>query len=156
MWAIHTQKFALDALCADTILTRFSSLTLFSGTVPTGKDKRNAIVWLECSVAILLTCFCITHTHTQVLLPLVSSTETIRLSLMPEKVPPKVWISQSDIDSLGENFYCTDVLRKGKQLCLELLESSSKPAKKRYLFLHMVSGYYLCQTFLYIQDHSSY
>lgn len=77
---------------------------------------------------------------TQVLLPLVSTTKPLRMSLLPEKAPPRVWVAQSDIDSLGDDCYCTDVLRKGKQLCL-VLEPGAKAQfgnSKRYLFLHMV------------------
>jgi hypothetical protein len=66
-------------------------------------------------------------------MPLVSS-KPLRLSLLPDKVPPKVWITTNDIESLGDDCYCTDVLRKGKQLAMVL----KKGKEIFYLFLHMV------------------
>lgn len=87
-------------------------------------------------------------------MPLISKTHPLRLSLLLNVKPPRVWISQEEIQSLGGDHYCTNVLRKGKQLCLELRQrqrrlSKSKSDKSKsneqeqfednpqYLFLHM-------------------
>lgn len=97
-------------------------------------------------------------TTTQTLLPLVSSSEPLRLGLVSD-TPPKVWLSSSEVDRVNEEcYYCTDVCRQGKQLCL-VLKNKAKTAKNDttasstqqeayYLFLHMVSRHILCFVFL--------
>ena len=75
----------------------------------------------------------------QVLLPLVSTSDPLCLELLPDTVPPKVWISADQIDALQGKCYCTDVLRRGKQLCLVLEKrNKGKAVETQYLFLHMV------------------
>jgi hypothetical protein len=87
----------------------------------------------------------------QVLLPLVSSSEKpkrLHLSL-PSPTPPKVWISEAEVERWSDACYCTAVLRQGKQLCLvvEPLSDDEMTMRKdavtvakttHYLFLHMV------------------
>ena len=74
----------------------------------------------------------------QVLLPLVS--KPLKLSLLPDTNPPKVWISAAEIDTLGDKCICTDVLRKGKQLVMILQSKQGKISQTFYLFLHMVQS----------------
>jgi len=88
----------------------------------------------------------------QILLPLVKTTTNpkatttqnlLTMELYGEK-PPRKWVCKEDVDTNNtENLCCTDVLRKGKLLCM-VLESSNKFSKgkktikkKKYFFLHM-------------------
>jgi formamidopyrimidine-DNA glycosylase len=71
----------------------------------------------------------------QALLPLVSKTETLQLTRMSlEKQPPRKFLSDDEISKINQgNFRVSDVIRKGKQLCL-ILKSRDKT---QYLFVHM-------------------
>jgi len=50
---------------------------------------------------------------------------------------PRKWVSPQDVDDMNANgtYYCKDVVRKGKQLCMVLEDSSSN--KIKHFFLHM-------------------
>jgi len=66
----------------------------------------------------------------------------IILSLEGSDKPPRKWISQEEIDKVcaGDNYYyCVDVLRKGKLICLRLQPGVKirRYAKDKYLYLHM-------------------
>jgi hypothetical protein len=96
---------------------------------------------------------CVPRFTQQVLLPLVSAKEKpqrLHLSL-PSPTPPKVWMSEAEVEGWSNACYCTDVLRRGKQLCLvleRLADDSSSDVRVKdsistthtthYLFLHMV------------------
>ena len=76
----------------------------------------------------------------QTLLPLVSQEHPLKVSLV-SGTPPKIWLSEADIEAINESQnYCTDVRRKGKLLCM-ILESTKDPKRqrqpKKYLYLHM-------------------
>jgi formamidopyrimidine-DNA glycosylase len=76
---------------------------------------------------------------------LVSTKDRLQIHLPPMLVnasPPRVWLSTDEIASLHNAYHCTDVVRKGKQLCMELQKSAATTNKKTdkqtlYLFLHM-------------------
>lgn len=77
----------------------------------------------------------------QLLLPLVSSSSPIQISAWKDN-PPRVWLSEEQINSLSGKYYCVDILRKGKQLCIVLQPSKAngqkkEPKKSVYLYLHM-------------------
>jgi len=87
----------------------------------------------------------------QILMPLVNTTSQsktttkqhqLKLELYGDK-PPRKWVSKEDIDANNTGKWCcTDILRKGKLLCmvLESMPSCKKKqtAKKlKYFFLHM-------------------
>mmetsp|Transcript_48427 Transcript_48427/g.49226 ORF Transcript_48427/g.49226 Transcript_48427/m.49226 type:complete len:587 (-) Transcript_48427:671-2431(-) len=78
----------------------------------------------------------------QILLPLVTTTKQhlLKLELYGEK-PPRKWVSEEDVDAYNETgkWCCTDVVRKGKLLCMVLEESKNKKKDKakKYFFLHM-------------------
>lgn len=71
----------------------------------------------------------------QLLLPLVSETSPLHLTRASlEKTPPRKFLSDDDIQMINQGEYCvSDVRRKGKQLCIILMNISSM----RYLFVHM-------------------
>jgi len=88
----------------------------------------------------------------QILLPLVTVQKKYPLSLeICGEKPPRKWVSTEEVDSNTGKWCCTDVLRKGKLLCM-VLEITNKTAKKRrqnkrnsqdetfpkkYFYLHM-------------------
>eukprot|EP00980_Cylindrotheca_fusiformis_P016688 scaffold5024_cov136-Cylindrotheca_fusiformis.AAC.17 len=69
------------------------------------------------------------------LLPLVSTTNSLNLRRMSlEKQPPRKFLSDEEINKINEGkFKVSDVIRKGKKLCLVLNNNSST----WYLFVHM-------------------
>jgi formamidopyrimidine-DNA glycosylase len=70
----------------------------------------------------------------QLLLPLVSSDEPIVLErLNLDKTPPKVFPSDDEIDGVSGKYRVSDVLRKGKLICivLEKCENSKKTATSK-------------------------
>jgi formamidopyrimidine-DNA glycosylase len=84
----------------------------------------------------------------QTLLNLVSTEAPLQIHLPPtDASPPRVWLSTEAVDTLHNAYHCTDVLRKGKQLCMVLQKattknnegsSSTEPSPQLvYLFLHM-------------------
>jgi formamidopyrimidine-DNA glycosylase len=86
----------------------------------------------------------------QILLPLVSQDLPVHFQLMGDQ-PPRKWLTAEDCAMLSNNnnhWYCTDILRKGKQLCMvleQLLTTTTNNNKKKkksttatkYLYLHM-------------------
>jgi formamidopyrimidine-DNA glycosylase len=75
--------------------------------------------------------------YRQLLLPLQSDIHTIqveRLSL--DKKPPRKFLSDEDIESINQQKYqVSNVVRKGKLLCLVL--KNAKKEETKYLFVHM-------------------
>jgi formamidopyrimidine-DNA glycosylase len=49
--------------------------------------------------------------------------------------PPRKWLSPENVQTLNNNYFCSNVLRKGKQLCMVLEDDNDK--EKYYLYLHM-------------------
>eukprot|EP00588_Corethron_pennatum_P000533 CAMPEP_0194293106 /NCGR_PEP_ID=MMETSP0169-20130528/47165_1 /TAXON_ID=218684 /ORGANISM="Corethron pennatum, Strain L29A3" /LENGTH=575 /DNA_ID=CAMNT_0039041505 /DNA_START=37 /DNA_END=1764 /DNA_ORIENTATION=- len=81
----------------------------------------------------------------QILLPLVTPQKKHLLSfeLHGEKLPRK-WVSAEEIDCNTQKWFCTNVLRKGKLLCMVLENKSKKKTgskndtpSKKYFSLHM-------------------
>lgn len=69
------------------------------------------------------------------LLPLISTEHSLQLALVKEN-PPKVFVSSEDIHHVNEgSFYCRQVIRKGKQLAMHLVDADDR--QHRYLLLHM-------------------
>ncbi|GKY97239.1 hypothetical protein MPSEU_000682300 [Mayamaea pseudoterrestris] len=95
----------------------------------------------------------------QTLLPLVSTdrTQTLSLHRLNDDPLPRKWLSMDDMEAISNHCYCTNVLRKGKLLCmvLEMASADENDAAKdkettsestttsvnapiiKYLFLHM-------------------
>lgn len=81
----------------------------------------------------------------QILQPLVSSDRTRPLSLeLHNDSLPRKWSSPEELMSLSENYYCTNVRRKGKLLCMVLEKNAAAPddssipnTTTKYLYLHM-------------------
>lgn len=71
----------------------------------------------------------------QALLPLISKSESLQLKrLSLEKQPPRKFLSDDDINKINKgNFRVSDVIRKGKQLCIVLKHQEDI----QYLFVHM-------------------
>lgn len=77
----------------------------------------------------------------QLLLPLVSTKNPLEIALVKDN-PPKVWLTPQQVQEISGNFYCSDVIRKGKQLCLvlssnDVRQKKNKSVNNKYLFLHM-------------------
>jgi formamidopyrimidine-DNA glycosylase len=72
----------------------------------------------------------------QLLLPLISEFPLIIERLSTDKTPPRKFLSPEQINNLSGKCRVTDVLRKGKLLCM-VLESSEKTITNHFLFLHM-------------------
>lgn len=76
----------------------------------------------------------------QILFPLATKSKQhlLTLELYGEKLPRK-WVSEEDVDAYNNTgkWCCTDVIRKGKLLCMVLEESKNKKKDKKFFFLHM-------------------
>jgi formamidopyrimidine-DNA glycosylase len=90
----------------------------------------------------------------RILLPLVSqpsSPHGLEVELVRDN-PPRKWLSADDVQAITRTYFCADVLRKGKLICMVLREMSgddSTPKKSKtkaasapdgnvkYLYLHM-------------------
>lgn len=98
----------------------------------------------------------------RILLPLVSSTSDADPPLPPRALevelakdnPPRKWLTADDVQTITNRYYCADVLRKGKLICMVLRamngdegaptrESKSNASSAphdgtvKYLYLHM-------------------
>jgi formamidopyrimidine-DNA glycosylase len=78
----------------------------------------------------------------RLLLPLVSTTKPVKISSV-QHTPPRAWPTAEQFESISDNFYCKDVIRKGKQIVMVLqqLETSGKAKqeqpKQLFMLLHM-------------------
>jgi formamidopyrimidine-DNA glycosylase len=97
----------------------------------------------------------------RILLPLVSSTSdadpppprALEVELVKDN-PPRKWLTADDVQTITNRYYCADVLRKGKLICMVLRAmsggdegaptkksksnaSSAPDAELKYLYLHM-------------------
>jgi formamidopyrimidine-DNA glycosylase len=78
----------------------------------------------------------------RLLLPLVSTTKPVKISSVQHN-PPRAWPTAEQFGSISDNFYCKDVIRKGKQIVMVLqqLGTSGKvkqeQPKQLFLLLHM-------------------
>jgi formamidopyrimidine-DNA glycosylase len=89
----------------------------------------------------------------RILLPLVShpsSPHGLEVELARDN-PPRKWLSADDVQAITRTYFCADVLRKGKLICMVLRAMSGSDAPKsskakaasapdgnvKYLYLHM-------------------
>ena len=82
--------------------------------------------------------------YRHLLLPLVSKTHSIHLKRGNlDKKPPRKFLTDDEVHNMNsEQYFLTDVLRKGKLLCMVLLQNNNNNnnnnnTNTRYLFLHM-------------------
>lgn len=73
----------------------------------------------------------------RLLLPLVSKNQStpIRISLLNDNTA-KRFLTPTEISEISDKYFCSDVIRKGKQLCLALRKCTDKSIMS-YLFIHM-------------------
>ena len=87
--------------------------------------------------------------------PSISQKDTLVLErhVVAGKLPPRKFLSDGDINEINQSkYYVTDVLRKGKLICMVLntspskseSNSNSKNKKKKYLFVHMGMTGFIC------------
>jgi formamidopyrimidine-DNA glycosylase len=84
--------------------------------------------------------------------PLMSQNDTLVLErhVESDKSPPRKFLSDEDINEINQSkYYVTDVIRKGKLICMVLnasssSESISKNQMKKYMFVHMGMTGFIC------------
>jgi formamidopyrimidine-DNA glycosylase len=78
----------------------------------------------------------------RLLLPLVSTTKPVKITSVQHN-PPRAWPTTEQFESISDNFYCKDVLRKGKQIVMVLQQIATsgkvkqEQPKEKYMLLHM-------------------
>jgi formamidopyrimidine-DNA glycosylase len=76
----------------------------------------------------------------RLLLPLVSTTKPVQISSVQHN-PPRAWPTAEQFQSIANNCYCKDVIRKGKQIVMVLQQFGTpveaKEPKQLFLHLHM-------------------
>jgi formamidopyrimidine-DNA glycosylase len=78
----------------------------------------------------------------RLLLPLVSTTKPVKITSVQHN-PPRAWPTTEQFESISDNFYCKDVIRKGKQIVMVLQQIGisgkvkQEQPKEKFMLLHM-------------------
>jgi formamidopyrimidine-DNA glycosylase len=78
----------------------------------------------------------------RLLLPLVSTTKPVKITSVQHN-PPRAWPTTEQFESISDNFYCKDVIRKGKQIVMVLQQIGTagkvkqEQPKEKFMLLHM-------------------
>jgi formamidopyrimidine-DNA glycosylase len=76
------------------------------------------------------------------LLPLVSTTKPVKITSVQHN-PPRAWPTTEQFESISDNFYCKDVIRKGKQIVMVLQQIGTagkvkqEQPEEKFMLLHM-------------------